>query len=67
MAIDQASYDLVNKQSGNMFSKIGDCGCGLNSGEDKFKAIHPDTKGEMQLSYGEELGMGSREYELIEL
>lgn len=67
VAIDQASYDLVNKQSGNMFSKIGDCGCGLESGEDKFKAIHPDTKGEMQLSYGEELGMGSREYELIEL
>lgn len=67
VAIDQASYDLVNKQRGNAHSEIGDCGCGMESGEDKFKAMHPDTKGEMQLSYGEELGMGTREYELIEL
>jgi uncharacterized Fe-S center protein len=39
----------------------------MNPGEDKFKAIHPQTRGDMQLSYGEELGMGSRDYELIEL
>ncbi len=65
IAIDQASFDLVNKQEGNPFSKIGDTKTGLKSGEDKFKAMHPDTMGEIQLVYGEELGMGSREYELI--
>lgn len=67
VAIDHASYDLVNEQSGNVLSKIGDCGCGLKSGEDKFKAMHPETRGDLQLSYGEELGMGTRQYELIEL
>ncbi|TDT61355.1 DUF362 domain-containing protein [Fonticella tunisiensis] len=67
VAIDQASYDLVNQQLGHSHSALGDCGHGLKSGEDKFKALHPETRGEMQLSYGEELGMGSRDYELIEL
>lgn len=65
VAIDQASYDLVNQQEGNPHSKIGDCERGLKSGEDKFKAMHPKTKGELQLIYGEELGLGSRDYELI--
>ena len=66
VAIDQASYDLVNGQAGNPTSAIGSEGYGLKAGENKFKAIHPDTKGELQLSYGEELGLGSREYELID-
>ncbi len=65
VAIDRASYDLVNQQAGNPFSKIGDCARGLKSGEDKFKAMYPKTKGELQLSYGAQLGMGSEDYELI--
>jgi len=65
VAIDKASYDLVNKQIANPFSIMGDCKHGLESGVDKFKAMHPDTKGELQLSYGEELGMGTEDYELI--
>ncbi len=65
IAIDQASFDLVNMQEGIAYSKIGDSKKGLKKGEDKFKAIHPETKGEIQLSYGEKLGMGSRDYELI--
>lgn len=67
VAIDQASYDLVNSQAGNPSSRLGDCGCGLKAGEDKFTAIHPETRGDLQLSYGESLGMGTRNYELIEL
>lgn len=67
VAIDKASYDLVNKQHGHSHSALGDSGRGMEPGEDKFKAIHPETRGDMQLSYGEEIGLGSMDYELIEL
>ena len=36
-------------------------------GTDKFKLVHHHTLGELQLSYGEELGLGTRSYELIEI
>ncbi|WP_227761895.1 DUF362 domain-containing protein [Zhaonella formicivorans] len=67
VAIDQASFDLVNSQTGHLSSFLGDKGHGINPGEDKFKAIHPKTRGELQLEYGEELGLGTRDYELIEV
>jgi uncharacterized protein len=67
VAIDKACYDLVNKQMGHSASALGERGCGLHEGEDKFAALHPGTKGELQLSYGEEIGLGSQDYELIEL
>jgi uncharacterized Fe-S center protein len=51
VAIDQASLDLVNKASNNPL--------------DIFKSVHPHTVGNIQLSYGEEVGLGSRDYELI--
>ena len=64
VAIDQASYDLVTKQiglAGSLLSK------GHDSGEEKFDDLHPGTKGAVQLQYGEEIGLGSRKYTLIEL
>ncbi|MCF6096824.1 DUF362 domain-containing protein [Thermovorax subterraneus] len=67
VAIDQASYDLVTKQHGNANSVLGEKGMGLKPGEDKFRAAHPETDGLVQLEYAEELGMGTREYELVEL
>jgi uncharacterized Fe-S center protein len=33
--------------------------------EDKFKIIHPDTDWEAGLRYAEELGIGTRQYELV--
>ncbi len=54
-----------------------DCGCGGNHnhsesyckhpGTDNFKMIHPDTDWKAGLRYAEELGIGSREYELVEV
>ncbi|MGB9813363.1 MAG: DUF362 domain-containing protein [Thermovenabulum sp.] len=67
VALDKACLDLVNSQKGNPHSALGDKNKGFEPGEDKFKAIHPDTKGEYQLEYAEKLGMGTREYELIKL
>lgn len=65
VALDQASLDLVNKAQVNPHSRLGDCSCDGHT--DHFKAVHKNTHGALQLSYGEEIGLGSREYELIEL
>ncbi len=64
VAIDQASFDLVNQE---------DCikGCslpaGCKPGDDKFRAIYPKVDGTIQLDYAEKIGLGSREYELHHL
>lgn len=64
VAIDQASADLVNNQQGNRNSKLT---CNFEPGEDKFRGVYPDIDWTVQLKYGEEIGLGSREYELIKL
>jgi uncharacterized Fe-S center protein len=61
VAIDQASIDLVNKQPGNKGSRLE---AHLGPGEDKFRAIYPDIDWEIQLEYAEEIGLGSRKYDL---
>jgi uncharacterized Fe-S center protein len=50
VAVDQASYDLTNKTYGKNF----------------FKNIYPDIDPEVQLEYAQELGLGIRDYELVE-
>jgi uncharacterized Fe-S center protein len=50
VALDQASADMVNKIYGSDF----------------FRKIYPDIDWEVQLKYGEETGLGSRKYEIIE-
>jgi uncharacterized protein len=64
VAIDAASYDLVNQQTGFTDSLLASHH--LN-GEDKFKGVHPQTDGFRQLKYAEEIGMGSRAYDLIRI
>ncbi|MDD5128970.1 MAG: DUF362 domain-containing protein [Candidatus Omnitrophica bacterium] len=51
VSIDKASLDLVNKVCG----------------KDIFKAVHPDQDGLRQLEYAQEIGLGSLDYELVEL
>jgi hypothetical protein len=36
-------------------------------GEDKFKGLYPEVPWELQLSYGETIGLGSRKYTLKRL
>lgn len=62
VAIDQASVDLVNQQSGNPASKLPK---NWKNGEDKFRALYPEVDWSIQLSYAEEIGLGTREYKLI--
>ena len=77
VALDQACADLVNKApvingwkpaAGYSYAG-GDCACGCKDHENTelFKHIHPDTDWESGLQYAQEIGLGSREYELVEI
>ena len=64
VAIDQASYDLVNRQMGlenTLLQKNHE------PGADKFLGVWESTLGNIQLDYGEEIGLGNKEYRLIEI
>ncbi|MFQ6077997.1 MAG: DUF362 domain-containing protein [Thermodesulfobacteriota bacterium] len=62
VAIDQASADLVNSQPGNEGSRLH---THLGPGEDKFRALYPQIDWGVQLQYAEEIGLGSRRYDLF--
>jgi len=62
VAIDQASVDLINQSQGIPNTAISGK---YGSGVDKFRAIYPDIDWQEQLAYAEEIGLGSRKYELI--
>ncbi|MGZ3514231.1 MAG: DUF362 domain-containing protein [Thermodesulfobacteriota bacterium] len=64
VAIDQASVDLVNKEEGNRSSKLSK---NWEPEGDKFRAIYPEVDWNIQLAYAEEIGMGTRDYELIKI
>ena len=64
VAIDAASFDLVNGQQGNPRSVLVH---NHRKGEDKFKGLRANTDAYRQIRYGEEIGLGSSDYELIRL
>lgn len=64
VAIDQASFDLVNKEAAFTDSCLK---TNTAPGEDKFNGMYPYGDWEAQLKYAEELGMGTRAYELEHL
>ena len=64
VAIDQASVDLVNQEEGTRSSKLTK---NLNAGGDKFRGLYPEVDWTIQLAYGEEIGLGLRNYELIKI
>ncbi len=64
VAIDAASYDLVCSQEALPHTRMKS---GQVPGGDKFQGIFPDTDGCLQLRYGEEIGLGKKEYTLIPL
>jgi uncharacterized Fe-S center protein len=64
VAIDQASADLVTQALGNRSSKLTK---NWEPGEDKFRALFPEVDWNIQLVYGEEIGLGTREYDLIKV
>lgn len=63
IALDKASVDLVNKAPIIEGSILSDKH--YHEGEDKFNHVHVNTNWETGLKHGEELGMGTLDYELI--
>jgi uncharacterized Fe-S center protein len=63
VAIDQAAVDLVNQSPGLAGSSLKD----TSPGTDKFRDIYPKVDWPIQLDYAEQLGLGSRQYELIKI
>lgn len=64
VALDKACLDLINKQVGKQDSLLKS---NYGPGEDKFLGVHKDTRPDIQISYAESLGMGSSNYNLIDL
>jgi uncharacterized Fe-S center protein len=64
VALDQASVDMVNRQAVIEDSCIADC---ESSGGDKFRSVYPRVDWSVQLSYAEDVGLGSRHYDMITL
>jgi uncharacterized Fe-S center protein len=63
VALDKACVDLVNSRPAQIGSVIE----GLPPGQDKFKAVHPDIEWEYQLIHAQKIGLGTMEYQLIEV
>lgn len=63
VAIDQASVDLVNKQRPLTNTRLD----GYVNVADKFGGVHPMVDWRIQLEYAEEIGLGTRDYNLIKL
>lgn len=63
VAIDQAAADLVNQARGLPNTALKK----KAAGSDKFKDIYPQVDWPIQLEYAEQLGLGSREYELVKV
>lgn len=64
IALDKACYDLVNNSEGHHDSRMK---TNHEKGLDKFTGVHEETRGDIQFSYGQKLGMGTPDYELIEI
>lgn len=64
VAIDAASYDLVNQQAGFADSRLK---THHHKGEDKFTGMRANTDSYLQVRYAEQLGMGNSNYDLIRI
>jgi hypothetical protein len=65
VALDKACADMVNAQQGNPDSMLDKAY--LAPGKDKFKGVYSDIPWEVQLEYGEALGIGTQNYKIVEV
>lgn len=63
VALDQACIDLVNRADVVRGSVIEH----LKPGDDKFQSVHPAVNWAYQLEHAEKLGLGHRQYQIIEV
>ena len=68
VAIDQACVEMVIASPAMPGSRIcEDHTNGDMKGSDKFSLTHPDTFWQAGLEHAEKIGLGSREYDLVEV
>ncbi len=68
VALDQACADLVKAAPSLPDSRIADNNShDHHQGQDKFQLAHPNTHWEAGLDHAEEIGLGTRKYELIKV
>lgn len=69
VALDQACVDIVNRaprlQTPSMLNDKEPAH--EHAHEDKFHRLHPDTDWEAGLIYAEQIGLGTRQYDIIEV
>jgi uncharacterized Fe-S center protein len=61
VAVEQATYDLVNAQQAIPASILGGA---HGEGQNKYAALYPNEDSEITLRYAEQIGLGSRRYKL---
>lgn len=64
VAIDKASYDLINNELGLDNSALT---CNHSKGEDKFRGVWKNIDGTLQMDIAEKLNMGTKEYKIVEI
>ena len=64
VAIDQASADMVNRHAALENSCLTSH---REAGEDKFRGLYPKVDWTIQLDYAEKIGLGKRDYELVNI
>lgn len=66
VAIDKASYDLVNQQLGHANTHLT---CNHEKGANKWKGMENrhEIPVEIQFAYGQQIGLGHADYELVEI
>lgn len=67
VALDAACLDLVNRAAANPGTHLTRDRAFWAPGEDKFTGLWGHTQGRIQLEYGQELGLGTMDYELVEI
>ncbi len=65
VALDRAAADMVNATEALEGCKLQDKH--FNEGDDKFQTLHGKIDWVASLAYAEEIGLGSQEYELVEV
>ena len=65
VALDKACVDMVTAASANVGCRLEVYEHGMMQGEDKFKMIHPRSDWRVGLAHAEKIGLGTTNYELI--
>ena len=65
VALDKACVDMVTAAAANTDARLDAPKHGMLQGEDKFKLVHPKTDWKAGLAHAEKIGLGSMNYELI--